>query len=75
MRVAQAAILTDEERTTLKRWSRGRSTPVRLMERAKMVLMASKGMLNRDNRRSDRDRQPHRGALAGTIPPEAPGGD
>jgi len=48
MRVAQAVILTDEERTTLKRWARGRSTPVRLMERAKMVLMASKGMLNRD---------------------------
>ena len=48
MRVAQAVILTDDERTTLKRWSRGRSTLVRLMERAKMVLMASKGMLNRD---------------------------
>src|SRR3990172_2067857 len=48
MRVAQAVMLTDQERTTLKRWSRGRSTPVRLMERAKMVLMESNGMLNRD---------------------------
>ena len=48
MRVAQAVVLTDEERATLKRWSRGRSTPVRLMERARMILMATDGGLNRN---------------------------
>lgn len=48
MRVAQAVVLMEEERATLERWSRGRSTPVRLMERAKMVLMAADGSLNRD---------------------------
>jgi len=48
MRVAQAIVLTDEERATLERWARGRRTPARLMERAKMVLMAAQGMRNRD---------------------------
>jgi len=46
MRIAQAIVLTDEQRATLERWSRGRSTPVRLMERATMVLRASQGMRN-----------------------------
>lgn len=48
MRVAQVVVLTDEERATLERWSRGRSTPVRLMERATMILMAADGGLNQD---------------------------
>ena len=46
MRVARAVALTDEEWRTLEKWSRGRSTPVRLMERAQMLLMASQGMEN-----------------------------
>jgi transposase len=46
MRVAPAVTLTDEQRLTLEKWSRGRSTPVRMMERAQMVLMASQGMEN-----------------------------
>jgi len=46
MRIARAVRLTDEQRRTLEKWSRGRSTPVRAMERAKMVLMASQGMEN-----------------------------
>jgi transposase len=46
MRVARAVALTDEERLTLEKWSRGRSTPVRLMERAQMLLMASQGLEN-----------------------------
>ena len=45
MRVAQPVLLRDEQRTTLERWSRGRSTPVRTMERARMILMAAEGNL------------------------------
>ena len=48
MRVACEVILTDEERKTLTRWSRGRSTPVRLVVRAKIVLSAATGKLNKD---------------------------
>jgi len=48
MRVAIALELTASERTTLEKWSKGRSTPVRLVLRAKIVLLASQGKLNRD---------------------------
>ena len=48
MRVAPAVAIEDEERVILRRWSRGRSTAVRLMERARMVLMAAEGMTNQD---------------------------
>jgi len=40
--------LTQEDRETLNRWSRGRSTPVRLMQRAKIVLLAAEGQRNKD---------------------------
>lgn len=43
MRIAVAIVLTDEERRTLDRWARGRSTPARLVERAKIVLAAAAG--------------------------------
>jgi transposase len=48
MRVACETIPTDEERVTLLRWSRGRSTQARLVLRAKIVLMAAEGCLNKD---------------------------
>lgn len=48
MRVAQGVTLTVEQRVTLERWSRGRSTPVRVMERATMVLLASQGMRDKE---------------------------
>ncbi len=48
MRIAVAIELTDVERVTLKKWSRGRSTPARLVIRAKMILLASEGWLNKD---------------------------
>jgi transposase len=38
--------LTDEERATLTKWSRGRSTPTRLVQRAKIVLGAADGKRN-----------------------------
>ena len=48
MRVACEIILTDKERETLRRWSRGRSTPARLVLRAKIVLLAAAGKMNKD---------------------------
>lgn len=47
MRVACAITVTAKERKTLERWARGRSTPVRLMQRARIVLMAAEGCQNR----------------------------
>lgn len=48
MKSARQITLTDEERTTLVRWSRGRRTPSRLVLRAKIVLLAANGILNKD---------------------------
>ena len=48
MRVAVAIELTDEERKRLTKWSRGRSTPARLVLRARIVLAAADGKLNKD---------------------------
>jgi transposase len=48
MRVAKAITLTDEERVTLTKWARGRSTPARLVQRAKIVLAAADGRENKD---------------------------
>ncbi len=48
MRIAPAIELSDEERQTLLKWSRGRSTPARLVQRAKIVLMAAQGYQNKE---------------------------
>jgi transposase len=48
MRVARSITLTSEERTVLTRWSRGRSTPARLVQRARIVLAAADGRENQD---------------------------
>ena len=48
MRVAVAIELSDEERRTLRKWSRGRSTPARLVNRAKIVMLAADGWENKD---------------------------
>lgn len=48
MKRACAIDITEEERTVLQRWSRGRSTPVRLVLRAKIVLLAADGWMNKD---------------------------
>jgi transposase len=47
MRIAPSISLSEEEKTTLIKWSRGRSTPARLVQRATIVLMAQ-GMQNKD---------------------------
>jgi transposase len=46
MRRAQAIVLTDEERATLTKWARGRSTQARRVQRAKIVLAAAAGVEN-----------------------------
>ena len=46
MRVAPKVLLTDEQQTTLQRWSRGRTTPARLVRRARIVLLAAEGQTN-----------------------------
>lgn len=48
MRVAATVTVTEEQRLTLQRWARGRSTPVRLMQRAQMILMAADGTQNQE---------------------------
>ena len=48
MRVASAVMLAEAERETLERWSRGRSTPARLVLRAQIVLSAAAGARNEE---------------------------
>ena len=48
MRRACQITLSDEDRTTLERWSRGRSTQARLVTRARVVLAAAEGRENKD---------------------------
>jgi transposase len=48
MKSAPRITLTDEQRRVLTRWSRGRSTPVRQMQRAKIVLLAAEGKMNKE---------------------------
>jgi transposase len=40
--------LSSEERSVLDRWSRGRSLPMRLVQRARIVSLAANGMQNQD---------------------------
>ena len=47
MRVAVPINVSDDDRTQLLSWSRGRSTPHRLVLRSKIVLVASEGMQNK----------------------------
>lgn len=48
MRIAPAVVVSNEDRRTLQRWSRGRTTPARLVLRAKIVLLAAAGKLNQE---------------------------
>jgi len=46
MKTAPIIVLSNDERKTLTTWSRGRSTPARLVLRAKIVLAAAEGKTN-----------------------------
>lgn len=48
MKKAPPITVSAEERPVLESWARGRSTPTRLMERARIVLAAERGLLNKD---------------------------
>jgi transposase len=48
MKAAPAITLSDGDRQTLERWARGRTTPARQVLRAKIVLLAATGMLNKE---------------------------
>jgi len=48
LRIAPNVTVTDEQRKTLEHWSRGRSTPARLVLRAQVILQAAEGAANRD---------------------------
>src|SRR5712671_3055902 len=48
MRTAPSVVLSPEERATLATWERGRSFPLRLMQRARIVTMAGDGVSNQD---------------------------
>jgi hypothetical protein len=48
MRVAVVIKLTEVERATLESYARGRSTPARLVLRAKIVFRSATGMENKD---------------------------
>ena len=47
MRVAAPVVLDPEQRTALERMARQRSLPLRLVERARIVLLAAEGLENR----------------------------
>jgi len=48
MRRAPAIVVSEEDRVTLERWSRGRRTPVRQSLRAQIVLLAAAGVENQE---------------------------
>jgi transposase len=48
MRIAPKIDLSEEEQQTLAQWSRGRSTPTRLVQRAKILLLAAQEYQNKD---------------------------
>ena len=46
VRVAPTVTISDEQRSTLEQWARGRSTPARLVLRAQIVLKCAQGLEN-----------------------------
>lgn len=48
MRIAPAIILSADQQTTLKQWARSRSLPLRVVERARIVLWAAEGRQDKD---------------------------
>lgn len=48
MRVAADVVLSEDERATLEKWARGRTSEVRRAERARIVLLAAAGKTNKE---------------------------
>ncbi len=58
MKTAEPIILSSEERVTLNSWTGGRSLSYRLVQRARIVRMASEGVLNQEIARELRISRP-----------------
>ena len=48
MRIAPTVLVSDADRPKLERWSRGRTVPARLVLRARIILLAAAGRLNKE---------------------------
>lgn len=48
MNLSERIILTPQEEVTINRWAHGKSIPVRLVQRAQIIQLASKGIINQD---------------------------
>ena len=48
MRIAAKVELTEAQREQLETWATGRKIPVRLAERAKMILLAAQGKTDKE---------------------------
>lgn len=48
MNISERIILTPSEEATLSRWSHGKSFPVRLVQRARIIQLAAQGIFNHD---------------------------
>ena len=48
MKIAPPIVLSSEERSVLKTWTRARSFPLRVVQRAQIITMAAEGVLNQE---------------------------
>jgi transposase len=48
MNIAEQIILTPEEQATINRWAQGKSFPLRLVQRAKIIQLAAQGIFNHE---------------------------
>lgn len=48
MNIAERIIFTPQEEATINRWSQGKSFPLRLIQRAQIIQLASQGIFNHD---------------------------
>jgi len=48
MNIAGQIILTSEEQATIDRWAKGKSIPLRLVQRAQIIQLAARGVFNHD---------------------------
>src|ERR1041384_5138633 len=48
MRIASPILLSEQERAVLNSWSHGRKLPLRLIQRAQIVVMAAEGVASQE---------------------------
>jgi transposase len=48
MNIAEHIIMTPEEKATIDRWARGKSFPLRLVQRAQIIQLSAQGVFNHD---------------------------